>query len=258
MSTERPSTEKQNYRHWPHLEIQKVRGSSAFFRVPNTPAELNEHWFDPAHWEAQNKTIDRRTGRNTAYFFQENNSAYVLRHYWRGGFIRKLVARSYLFTGIRRSRMYRELDLLAKLDEMHLPVSRPISAILTRHGLLYRGSIITQAIPNASNLLEILSRRELTTQKIDAIAKLQAAFHRKGVDHADLNIGNILLDTEGQPYLVDFDRGRIRQPNPGWQKANIQRLQRSFTKQKRLNQDLPWTYDHWHCLMTTYADEMSG
>jgi 3-deoxy-D-manno-octulosonic acid kinase len=85
-----------------------------------------------------------------------------------------------------------------------------------------------------------------------------ANFHRKGVDHADLNISNILLDADGRPYLVDFDRGRIRRSNPVWQQANIRRLERSFAKQKRLHQGLAWTVDDWDLLMTTYLFELAA
>lgn len=239
------------------LTVHRLNHACTLLRLPSTPEELTEHWFDPAHWEAQGKTVDRQIGRKTVYFFAEKGASYVLRHFWRGGFIGKLIQDSYLFTGIRRSRIYRELDLLSKLDEMQLPVCKPISAILTRHGLTYRGSIITRAIPNASNLLEILRQQELTNNEIVAIAKMLAVFHRKGLDHADLNIGNVLLDTDGQPFLVDFDRGRIRQPKRRWQRANIKRLHRSFTKQQRLNPGFHWTMNHWRLLMTTYVNEMS-
>jgi 3-deoxy-D-manno-octulosonic acid kinase len=251
-------TENLTFRIGPKLSIQRVDPTCAIFRLPATPKALTQQWFDPAYWEAQHKTVDRRIGRNTTYFFKENDVTHVLRHYWRGGLIGKLIQDSYLFTGIRRSRVYRELELLSILDEMRLPIGKPIAAILTRHGLLYRASVITQAIPGSSNLLEILRQRELTKTEIVAVAKMLASFHHKGVDHADLNIGNILLDADGQPYLVDFDRGRIRQSNSVWQRANIRRLERSFTKQKRLNQGLPWTADHWHLLTTTYRTEMAG
>jgi 3-deoxy-D-manno-octulosonic acid kinase len=37
-----------------------------------------------------------------------------------------------------------------------------------------------------------------------------ARFHRAGVWHADLTAHNILLEVRGVPWLLDFDRGRIR------------------------------------------------
>ena len=251
-------TEKLSAHTAPKLSTQWVDDSCFIFCLPTTPEALTERWFDPAYWEAQHKTVDRRIGRSTTYFFKENDVTHVLRHYWRGGLIGKFIRDRYLFTGITRSRVYRELELLSKLDEMHLPVGKPIAAILKRHGLFYRGSVITRAIESSSNLLEILRQRELTNSEIVAVAKMLANFHRKGVDHADLNISNILLDADGRPYLVDFDRGHIRRSNPVWQQANIRRLERSFAKQKRLNQGLAWTVDDWDLLMTTYSAELAG
>lgn len=258
MPADNHPTDKLTYPRGHRLVITWVNRSCAILRLSNTPDALNQRWFCSAHWADQGKTVGQSIGRGTTLFFRENDVTYVLRHYCRGGFIRKFIQDSYLFTGIRRSRVYRELALLSKLDAMLLPVGNPVSAMLTRHGLSYRASIITRAIPNSLNLLEILRQRELANAEIVAIAKTLANFHRQGVDHADLNISNILLDTDGQPFLVDFDRGRIKQPSRRWQQANIKRLQRSFTKQKRLNPELPWTSDHWHLLMATYADEMAG
>ncbi|HEY0197690.1 MAG TPA: lipopolysaccharide kinase InaA family protein, partial [Rhodanobacter sp.] len=31
-------------------------------------------------------------------------------------------------------------------------------------------------------------------------------------------------------YLIDFDRGRMREPATGWQQGNLQRLRRSLLK----------------------------
>ena len=257
LADDRP-TDQLTFTVSPRLSVHSIDRFCTIFRLPATPQALTQQWFDPGYWDAQHKTVDRRVGRSTAYFFEENDVTHVLRHYWRGGVIGKFIRDSYLFTGIRRSRVYRELELLSTLDKMQLPIGKPIAAILTRHGLFYRGSVITQAIPSSANLLEILRQRELTDTEIVAVARMLADFHRKGVDHADLNIGNVLLDTDGQPYLVDFDRGRIRKPNPSWQRTNIRRLERSFTKQKHLNPGLLWTVDHWQLLMTTYRAEMAG
>ena len=43
-----------------------------------------------------------------------------------------------------------------------------------------------------------------------AIGAAIARLHRGGVDHADLNAHNILLDGRGAVSVIDFDRGRVR------------------------------------------------
>ena len=56
-----------------------------------------------------------------------------------------------------------------------------------------------------------------------------ARLHRAGVDHADLNAHNILLDTRGAFSVIDFDRGRLRAQG-AWTSRNLQRLRRSLRK----------------------------
>ena len=60
--------------------------------------------------------------------------------------------------------------------------------------------------------------------------RLIARFHREGLEHADLNAHNILLDGNGRGWLIDFDRGRMRIPATGWREANLRRLLRSLLK----------------------------
>ena len=238
------------------IELCRVDGSTILLRLPATPKTLTQQWFDPEFWDSQSKTVDRRSGRSLTLFFKEAGATHVLRHYWRGGLVRKLLKETYLFSGIRRSRIYRELALLSQLDQMQLPVSKPVAAILQKRGVFYRGSIITQAIPGSLNLLEILRQRQLTHDEIRVMGRTLAIFHSNGVDHADLNIGNVLLDSAGQPHLVDFDRGRLRPSHPRWQLRNMKRLKRSFSKQQRLHQDLHWTQDHWQLLTDSYFEAM--
>jgi 3-deoxy-D-manno-octulosonic acid kinase len=56
-----------------------------------------------------------------------------------------------------------------------------------------------------------------------------AGLHRAGVDHADLNAHNILIDAKGTVSIIDFDRGRVRAPGT-WAARNLLRLRRSLVK----------------------------
>jgi 3-deoxy-D-manno-octulosonic acid kinase len=56
-----------------------------------------------------------------------------------------------------------------------------------------------------------------------------AQFHRTGVDHADLNAHNILIDASDRVHLIDFDRARLRRPGR-WRERNLARLRRSLDK----------------------------
>ena len=57
--------------------------------------------------------------------------------------------------------------------------------------------------------------------------------HHAGVEHADLNANNLLVDPLGRVWIIDFDRGVRRTPESGWREANLRRLARSLAKLSR-------------------------
>jgi 3-deoxy-D-manno-octulosonic acid kinase len=139
-----------------------------------------------------------------------------------------------VWAGENRVRAFAEWRLLALLTERGLPVPKPIAARYLRSGLVYRCDLITQRIANAEPLSAVLARGALAGGVIAearwrAVGAAIAGLHRAGVDHADLNAHNILMDAKGTVSVIDFDRGRVREPGT-WSARNLQRLQRSLTK----------------------------
>ena len=61
------------------------------------------------------------------------------------------------------------------------------------------------------------------------IGRTLRRFHDEGVNHHDLNAHNILIDDRQQVFLVDFDRGGLRDRGT-WTQSNINRLLRSLRK----------------------------
>jgi 3-deoxy-D-manno-octulosonic acid kinase len=72
-----------------------------------------------------------------------------------------------------------------------------------------------------------------------------------GVFHADLNAYNIQIDKDDKVWLVDFDRGRLRQPGR-WQQQNLARLHRSLQKIKGLDPRLYFSEANWEQLLEGY------
>ena len=126
----------------------------------------------------------------------------------------------------------------------------------TRHGFIYRGDIITEAVSGAKSVLDVLIERTLSEAEIKKIAQTIAQFHNKGVNHADLNINNILFDDSGDVYIIDFDRGEIKLPNKKWQQSNMSRLQRSFLKEQSRNSHFHWQQNDWQTLVNQYNQEL--
>jgi len=214
--------------------------------------ELTPQWFDANYWQQQDKIVGAKKGRATAWFFKHQQLTGVLRHYWRGGLIGKLLSDQYLYFGLKQTRVYKEFTLMIRLIELGLNVPTPIAAKVTTHGLIYRGDIITEAVTGAKSVLDILITRPLNQSELKAIAVTLSEFHNHGVYHADLNINNILFDDTGKVFIIDFDRGEIKQPHASWQTENIKRLARSFAKEQGRNEVMHWQQSDWQSLVCDY------
>jgi 3-deoxy-D-manno-octulosonic acid kinase len=218
-------------------------------------AALHQHvpedWFERQHWIDHDAVIDQALGRGTVLVVQRASETWVLRHYHRGGMIARFIDDHYLWLGLERTRAFREWRLLDALRKLELPVPRPVAARVTRHGLAYRADIITAYLANARALAQYLSESPLPARQWETIGRVLQDFHRRGVDHPDLTLQNILLDNDGLVYLVDFDKARIRQPGP-WQAAGIARLQRSLRKFE-LETGTSVTDESWNALLAGYG-----
>lgn len=227
-------------------------GNNTLLTWQHSPTDLTPAWFEPSFWQQQDKIYAQKTGRATTWFFKHDELKAVLRHYWRGGLVGKILQDQYLNLGIKRSRVYREFMLLCQLHQQGFNVPTPVAACFSQAGLIYRADIITQAITGADSLLDRLQIKALTQDEIIKIAKCIADFHNAGVFHADLNINNILFDDKGEIFLIDFDRGQLKPPAQSWQQANINRLLRSFNKQAKRLSCFYWTKQDWALFISHY------
>jgi 3-deoxy-D-manno-octulosonic acid kinase len=235
---------------------QHAQDNHTLLSHPNYEHLVNLNWFDATYWQQQKKIVGAKKGRATAWFFKQDELTAVLRHYWRGGLVGKLLTDQYLYPGLEKTRVYKEFSLMIKLIELGLNVPTPIAAKITRSGLIYRGDIITEAIVGAKSLLDILIERALNKVELELIAKTIALFHSKGIFHADLNINNILFNETGDVYIIDFDRGEIKTPNKQWQQANMVRLERSFLKEQDRNEPFYWQSNDWQTLYNLYTKSL--
>jgi 3-deoxy-D-manno-octulosonic acid kinase len=207
--------------------------------------------FQPEYWRSRGALQDAVGGRGGAFIVAAPGGDWVLRHYHRGGFAAHLSRDRYLWTGLERSRPWREWRLLAELYREGLPVPQPVAAQVQPGSLLYRGDLITRRIPDARSLAEGLSRKGHDRLPWADVGRCIQRFHAAGIWHADLNAHNILIDKQGRVYLIDFDRGTRRPPQTSWQAANLRRLYRSLSK---LLPDGPHSPDvFWKDLMEGYG-----
>ena len=147
-------------------------------------------------------------------------------------------------------RAFAEWRLLKYLSERGLRVPKPVAAGYRRAGLTYRCDLITERIAGARALSAALALGALAQSTWQAIGAAVAELHSFGVDHADLNAHNILLDMNEAVSVIDFDRGRLREPG-AWTLRNLARLHRSLEKVSRAS-DGRFTPAAWDSLMAGY------
>lgn len=193
-------------------------------------------------------------GRGTVLFFEHNQRELVLKRYHRGGLIGRFVKNSYVFCGVARTRMWREFQLLAAMRELGLPVPKPMAVRCVRSSpLCYQGEIIVDKIPDSRTLTEILCKENLPEKTWESIGMIIRRFHQHAVEHADLNACNILLNSKGQVFLIDFDKSILHgKHSQTWCQANLSRLRRSLNKWKRRSDSFHFDSRHWEALERGY------
>lgn len=206
--------------------------------------------FEPAFLEKNGLVDSTAAGRGQVYFFSSGSLKLVLRHYRRGGLLGKIISDCYLGLASRESRPFREWRLLRKLCEMGLPVPRPAAARITRGPGFYRGDLMTLEVENAAALSALLQERPLGEDTWRAVGRTIRRFHDEGISHSDLNAANILL-RDMEVFLLDFDKGSIR-PDGGWKTAQLDRLERSLQKWRRLASTFHFSLPDWDALLEGY------
>ncbi|HDZ07917.1 3-deoxy-D-manno-octulosonic acid kinase [Pseudohongiella sp.] len=198
-------------------------------------------------------------GRGTVEFFEHEGRELVLKRYHRGGLVGRFVSKTYLFSGLKKARMWQEFELLAQMRDLGLPVPRPIAArCIKTSPLTYQGDVIVERICNARTLAELLCQEALPEKTWEAIGLVIRRFHQHHVDHADLNACNILLNAPGQIYLIDFDKSHIRAAHDhGWCQSNLSRLRRSLQKWKKQQPAFHFESRHWQALERGYQGAQS-
>jgi len=216
-------------------------------------SENIECCFDDQYWQANNKVIGSATGRGTTWFIQLHKIQAALRHYRRGGLFGKLISDHYFFTGWEKTRSIAEFNLLKKLSSAGVNVPKPIAAQVVKTRFFYQADLLSEKIPHAQDLVDILQQRKLTEIEYQAIAFEIKKMHQVQVNHTDLNIHNILLDKHGKVWIIDFDKC-YEQAGENWKEHNLQRLLRSFRKELK-KRAIHWSESDWQVLQLSYSQK---
>jgi 3-deoxy-D-manno-octulosonic acid kinase len=209
------------------FEIRKISSNQLLVMNPTYADRVRSDWFEPRWLQAEQRVVGQASGRGTVVFFEDLGEEFALRHYQRGGLVAKVSHEQYLYTGLSRTRPWREMLVNQNLYEQGLPVPVPVAARVCRSGLGYRADLITgriQAVP----LLEILQSGGGENLWKQVVALMQRCF-QAGLDHPDINVRNILVKPDGELSMIDFDNAHLG-AKPDALCRNIKRLLRSVYK----------------------------
>ena len=215
--------------------------------------QISDDDFTPDYWPESSPVAGglRSSGRGHTTIVRANKGEFVLRHFMRGGLIGRFVSDKYFWLGAESTRAFSEWRLLSALVAMELPVPRPAAARYCRHGLTYRADLMTVLIPDVISLSDRIASLPCNEEFWRKLGSAIAPFHKAGVFHADLNAYNVQIDKDDMVWLVDFDRGRLRQPGT-WQRENLARLHRSLQKIKGLDPRLYYSEANWEQFLEGY------
>jgi serine/threonine-protein kinase RIO1 len=220
----------------------------------NLDFNVNNDLFDPT-WIRKNTLIKGQgLGRGQAIIFRHQDNNLVLRHYLRGGLVGRVNKDCFLRGTAMQSRAFKEMQLLANMQNNGLPVPRPVAARYQPSSIFYKTDILIEEIPNSQTLFDILLQRELTPMEWAKLGRVIASFHCNRIDHTDLNIRNILLDKDEKFWLIDFDKCRQR-IHGRWRNNNLDRLERSFNKENESHALNGWTTQNWAKLRDAYDEK---
>lgn len=131
----------------------------------------------------------------------------VIKQYSRGGLLSKIVSREYLNIGDPRS--LTELKYLQLAESIGCSVPQGLVALWTT-GITYRAWLITREIAGTITLAELSQRDKFAARKsTELLVEQIRILVESKVLHIDLHPGNVLVDAELRPYILDFDKARI-------------------------------------------------
>lgn len=215
---------------------------------------IDSLWFDDKYWLNQGRLLGASSGRGSAWMVKSEQQKMMLRHYYRGGIPAKFIKDKYFWTGLNNSRSFSEYYLLNKMVAIGLPAPQAIAAQTCKKGLFYQGNILIAYIKHQSTFAGIMNSNN-NEQNWKNIGQTIADFHNHGINHADLNAHNILINND-KTYLIDFDHSKQCKINNSWQQANIKRLKRSIDKLTE-EKNTAANNTKWQALLNSYTEHLN-
>jgi hypothetical protein len=172
----------------------------------------------------------------------EDGASLILKKMRRGGLLAPLWRDRY--AGARR--LLDNLRLPLEAARRGIATPPPVALLLRRSGGgLYEGWLATEELRGAVDLRTRLAAPPPPgDERMATVLAAVRAAHDVGLEHRDLNLGNLMLREPGEDsvevFLIDLDRARLH-PGPldfHRRRAALRRLERSYVK--CFGADGPW------------------
>jgi serine/threonine-protein kinase RIO1 len=136
----------------------------------------------------------------------EDIGSVAVKHYARGGLIRHVNHSTYAnWPQSRGEKEFRWLDVVRQIG---LTAPRPIAFASTGR-FIGQCWLVTTAIPRHWSLIQISQQHDDRRQAIYGKLTIQIqTLIRHGIWHRDLHPGNVLVDENGTPHIIDYDKAR--------------------------------------------------
>ena len=207
--------------------------------------------FDLDYWRDQPGYAELSGGRGATARITLDGQAAILRRYYRGGMVGKMLTDQYLWLGKTMTRPWREWQILDRAYRANLPVPKPIAACVCRKDWWYHAAIISGYLANTETLAARLQSTTVSSSLWNQLGQIIRRLQEEGICHPDLTVTNILIDDADRLYLIDFDNARIKPRLDDWQWGPLHRLQRSYNKFNREYRP-DYAGDDWQALMDGY------
>lgn len=164
-------------------------------------------------------------GRGSVEEYAINNKNIFLRKFYRGGLLSKIISNTFFHLDCCQNsfclnyRPFREMQILELLNEYQIPSPKPIAAFVKTNlaNIFYQAAIATEKIEDAKNFLDLVKEYQrnpdshLSRQITETSYKAGIIAYKIleiGVFHVDLHLGNVLINSKNDIFIIDFDRAK--------------------------------------------------
>jgi 3-deoxy-D-manno-octulosonic acid kinase len=211
----------------------------------------------PDGWRRQLGSGSGAPGRGAIGRLELPGESLVLKQMRRGGWLGPVWRDRYPGVG----RLLDNLTLPLRVARLGIATAEPVALLLVPGPpAFHRGWLATRRIEDTEDLMRrFASASPPDALRLQHVIALVRRMHDTGIEHPDLNLGNLLLrDGPSGPeaFVVDLDRVRLHgEPlSFGRRQRAVRRLERSFLKQFGSRPDAPDWYGLYAAGDTVLAD----